>query len=214
MPRVNQIVGRLIQVAAIASIPGCMSLVPQFIDISAPTFYIGQNAPEEYKLLIKKFERVRAMSQFPGIADHTVPGALKAIIKENAFREIKGLPMLPLPKESKLTGGADYCFVRDTFRGGERSVSCYAVAEGKIEVRLFDEYSCRKFPKTGCGVGATTDQRFTNDYQEAGDISQQLFVESIRDKSVLALMVIAFTSPVWLFLGGWIATQKTNKISL
>ena len=166
MPRVNQIVGCFIQVAAIASIPSCMSLVPQFIDISAPTFYIGPNAPAEYKSLINKFERVRSMSQFPGIADHTGLGALKAIIKENAVREIEGRPKLPLPKESKLTGGADYCFVRDTFRGGERSVSCYAVAEGKIEVRLFDEYSCRKFPKTGCGVGATTDQRFTSDYQE------------------------------------------------
>ena len=213
MPRVNQIVGRLIQVAAIASIPGCMSLVPQFIDISAPTFYIGQNAPVGYKSLIKKFERVRAMSQFPGIADHTELGALKAIIKENAFREIKGLPKLPLPKESKLTGGADYCFVRDTFHGGERSVSCYAVAEGKIEVRLFDEYSCSNFPKEGCGVGATADQRFTNDYQEAGDISQELFLDTVREKSALVLIAIAFTSPIWLLLGRWIAKQKANTTS-
>ena len=210
MPRVNQIVGRLIQVAAIASIPSCMSLIPQFIDISAPTFYIGQNAPVEYKSLINKFERARAMSQFPGIADHTGPRALKAIIQENAVREIDGLARLPLPKKSKLTSGADYCLVRDTFRGGERSVSCYAVTEAKIEVRLFDEYRCRHYPEEGCDVVSTTDQRFTNDYQEAGDIGHELFADSVRDKSVLVSMVLAFTSPVWLFLGGSIAKRKSK----
>ena len=213
MPRVNQIVGRLIQVAAIASIPSCYGLIPQFIDISPPTFYIGPNAPAEYKSLINKFERVRSMSQFPGIADHTGLGALKAIIKENAVREIEGRPKLPLPKESKLTGGADYCFVRDTFHGGERSASCYAVADGKIEVRLFDEYSCSNFPKEGCGVRATVDQRFTNDYQEAGDISQELFLDSVREKYALVLIAIAFTSPIWPLLGGWITKQKTNTAS-
>ncbi len=210
MPRVNQIVGRLIQVAAIASIPSCTILVPQFIDVTEPTFYIGPNAPVEYKSLINKFERARAMSQLIGIADHTGPSVLKAIIKENAVREINGLAKLPLPKESKLTSGADYCFVRDTFRGGERSVSCYALTEGKIEVRLFDEYGCRHYKS--CGVGATTDQRFTNDYQEAGDISQELFMDSVRDKSALVLMAIAFTFPVWLFLGGWIAKQASEDI--
>ena len=59
MERIKQIVGHLIQVAATASIPSCMSLVPQFIVISPPIFYIGPNAPAEYKSLINKFERVR-----------------------------------------------------------------------------------------------------------------------------------------------------------
>ena len=51
------------------------------------------------------------------------------------------------------------------------------------------------------------------DYQEAGDISQELFLDSVREKYALVLIAIAFTSPIWLLLGGWIAKQKTNTTS-
>ena len=208
MPRINQIVGRLIQVAAIASIPSCFGLVSE-MDPSQAQFYIGEDAPKEYKALISKSDRVYEMSRFPGLADHTGPEDLRNIIIENAVREKKGLSKLPMPKESKLTGGADYCRVQDSFHGGERRVDCYAVIKNKIEKRWFAEYLC-KAPgsMSDCDVRISGDQRFVVDYQQATDISQEISADSEREIFTLVAMVMSFTSPLWLFLGGWIAKNK------
>ena len=83
--------------------------------------------------------------------------------------------------------------------------------QGKIEVRIFDEYSCSNFPKEGCGVGATADQRFTNDYLMRAILAKS-YLWTVSEKSALVLIAIAFTSPIWLLLGGWIAKQKQTQL--
>ena len=211
MPRVKQIVGRLIQVAAIASIPSCFGLFGSY-DLSLPIFYIGENAPTEYKELIGKSERVRPIQKLRSIADHTGQDALKAIIKQNAVREIKGLAKLPQPPESSLTGGADYCISREPFVGTESYVSCYAVNGDKIENRVYDDFGCAKYSESSspCKIEISVNDGLSTDYQQASDISQELFADSVREKSSLVAMVIAFTFPAWLFLGGWIAKQENQ----
>jgi len=211
MPRLNQLVGRGIQIAAIASIPSCIKLMGE-MDISPSIFYIGKNAPAEYKDLIGKSERVRAIHKLQSIADHLGPDALNAKIKENAVREIKGLAKSPPPAESRLTGDADYCISRSPFVGTERHLSCYAVIGDKIESRVYNDYGCAKHSESSssCKIKISVNDRFASNYQQASDISQELLADSVREKSTLVAMVMAFTSPFWLFLGGWIAKHKSK----
>ncbi|MDO6352113.1 hypothetical protein Q3Y53_06095 [Synechococcus sp. YX-04-1] len=209
MPRVNQIVGRLMQVAAIASIPSCYGLVG-VMDISPTQFYISKDAPNEYKALIGTNGRVRPMSDFPSLGGHIGPQEVKQRAKLNAVREASGKAKLPLPKNSRLTSDADYCRVSDSFNGGERRVSCYAGIGDKVEKREFHEYVCKVSPSS-CGIIVSDDQRFTASYQQASDISQELFADSVTEYSAFMAMLIAFTSPIWLFLGGWIAKQETKN---
>ena len=209
MPRVNQVVGRLIQVAAIASIPSCYGLVG-VMDITPTLFYISKDAPNEYKALIGTNGRVRPMSDFPSLGGHIGPQEVKQRAKLNAAREASGKAKLPLPKNSRLTSGAHYCRVSDSFNGGERHVSCYAGIGDKVEKREFHEYVCEVSPSS-CSIRVSDDQRFTASYQQASDISQELFADSVTEYSAFMAMLIAFTFPVWLFLGGWIAEQKKQQ---
>ena len=208
MPRVNQIAGRLIQVAAIASIPSCFWLFGG-MDISPTQFYISKDAPDDYKALIGTNGRVRPMSDFPSLGGHIGPQEVKQRAKLNAAREASGKAKLPLLKNSRLIRDADYCRVSDSFNGGERNATCYAGIGGKVEKRWFNEYVCEVSPSS-CGIKVSDDQRVAASYQRANDISQELLFDSAREKSALAAMVIAFTFPVWLFLGGWIAKQKNQ----
>ena len=211
MPRINQIVGRLIQVAAIASVPTCCGLIGSY-NLSLPYYYIGENAPEEYKELIGKSERVQAIQKLRSIADHTGPDALKAIIKENAVREIKGLAKLPLPPESRLTGGADYCKLHPLFVGSEIFVSCYASIGDKIENRIYSDFGCAKYSENSCKIKVSTDEKIAADYQQASNIDQELYKDSVHEESIIVSIVIAFTSPLWLFVGGWISKNKGKDI--
>jgi len=188
MPRINQIVGCLIQVAAVASMPSCVALV-SVMDIYPTIFYVGEDASKEYKALIGKSESVYEMSRFPNLADHTGP--------ETSLK-------------SKLTGGADYCRFSVSF-GGERYVNCYAVTKNKIEHRSFNDYSCeisRSSSNCDVSISISSDHRDVGGYQQAADISQELSAGIVRVIFTFVSMVIAFTFPLWLFLGGWIAKNK------